>query len=261
LPTLEHGFLSQDKSKEISFFNQHASESEYNVFSERSNYKLVETCLALGGLHAPARIADLGCGSGVFSSILLQKGFACVGVDIAFGLTALGRSLYPGITFLNADIESLPFSTGSLDAVLLSAVIHHLPDAGACAREVFRVLRPGGVFMAFDPNRMNPFMYLYRDRSSPFYSSKGVTENERPVLAWQVRRIFAEAGFEVRSAYLSGLSYRYVASPVARAFLPVYNFLDSVLSVLPLMGKLGSFVLTAGTKPGLDSHRSRQNCA
>ncbi len=45
------------------------------------------------------------------------------------------------------------------------------------------MLRPGGRFVAFDPNRMNPFMWLYRDRASPFYSSVGVTENERPVLA------------------------------------------------------------------------------
>ena len=45
------------------------------------------------------------------------------------------------------------------------------------------MLRPGGRFVAFDPNRMNPFMWLYRDRSSPFYSPVGVTQNERPVLA------------------------------------------------------------------------------
>jgi hypothetical protein len=48
---------------------------------------------------------------------------------------------------------------------------------------------------AFDPNRMNPFMWLYRDRSSPFYSSIGVTENERLVLGWQVREIFRKRRF------------------------------------------------------------------
>jgi SAM-dependent methyltransferase len=51
--------------------------------------------------------------------------------------------------------------------------VHRLLDPARCASEVFRVLKPDGSFVAFDPNRLNPFMYLYRDRSSPFYSSVG----------------------------------------------------------------------------------------
>lgn len=240
--------LTQDKSKEIRFFDSHATAGEYNVFTDSSNRKLVNQCLQLAQLRAPGRIADLGCGSGVFSSILVEKGFLCVGVDIAHGLTVLGRTLHPDVTFINGDIEALPLAPCSLDGVMLSAVIHHLPDPSTCAKEVYRVLKPGGVFVAFDPNRLNPFMYLYRDRTSPFYSKKGVTENERPVLAWEVRRVFSEAGFEVRTTYLSGLSYRYVASGIARVFLPVYNFLDLVLSWMPFLRTFGSFALTAGLK-------------
>jgi hypothetical protein len=37
---------------------------------------------------------------------------------------------------------------------------------------------------------MNPFMWLYRDRASPFYSLVGVTENARPILAAQVAEMF-----------------------------------------------------------------------
>ena len=96
---------------------------------------------------------------------------------------------YPDLEFLEGDAEHLPFPSSSLDGVLLSGLVHHLPDPSRCAAEVFRVLKPGGAFVAFDPNRMNPFMYLYRDRSSPFYSSVGVTENERPVLAQQVAAV------------------------------------------------------------------------
>ena len=35
-------------------------------------------------------------------------------------------------------------------------------------------------------------MWAYRDWDSPFYSNVGVTENERPLLAETVRRVFSE---------------------------------------------------------------------
>ena len=110
------------------------------------------------------------------------------------------------------------------------------------------MLKPGGHFVAFDPNRMNPFMWLYRDRSSPFYSSVGVTENERPILAWQVAEVFRKEGFRVQTDYLAGLAYRYVASQKARILLPVYNFIDNAAFSAAIMKSFRPFVLTAGEK-------------
>ena len=95
---------------------------------------------------------------------------------------------------------------------------------------------------------MNPFMWLYRDRASPFYSPLGVTENERPVLAHEVLAVFENTGFTVSTHYLSGLAYRYVASQRARLLLPVYNFIDAVVFGLGFMERLRPFVLTVGTK-------------
>jgi hypothetical protein len=60
--------------------------------------------------------------------------------------------------------------------------------------------------------------------------------------------VFERAGFAVSSHYLAGLAYRYVASPRARALLPLYNALDAALFGLPVMERLRPFVLTAGTK-------------
>src|SRR5437016_3056145 len=147
--------IVQDKSREKLLFNQHAAASEYNVFSDPSNLKLIEECLKLVDFRPPGRVVDLGCGSGVFGSVLVEKGFSCVGVDIAQALITLGQRPRPEIKFINADVEALPLASASFDGVLLSGLIHHLPDPSLCATEVFRVLKPGGVFMAFDPNRMN----------------------------------------------------------------------------------------------------------
>jgi hypothetical protein len=92
-------------------------------------------------------------------------------------------------------------------------------------------------------------MYLYRDRSSPFYSSNGVTENERPVLADKVAATFQSAGFRTGSEFLSGMKYRYIASSTLRWLLPIYNTLDSLLFAPNFMRRFRAFVFSFGEKP------------
>jgi len=240
---------SQDKAKEIAFFDAHAAADEYDVFTPQANARLIDAVVRLGGFAPGARVADLGCGSGVFTDLLRQGGYDAVGVDLSPKLIALGRSKYPGLELIEGDVEALPFSDASLDGVLLSGLVHHLPDPSRCAAEAFRVLRPGGRFVAFDPNRLNPFMYLYRDRSSPFYSNKGVTENERPVLPGAIAAVFRQAGFRVQTEFLGGLAYRYVASAGARTLLPIYNAIDALVFSPPFLKSFRPFVLTSGEKP------------
>jgi ubiquinone/menaquinone biosynthesis C-methylase UbiE len=239
---------TQDKQKEIAFFDGHAAADDYDVFTPQASERLVDAFVKLTGLEPGARVIDLGCGSGTFTALLARAGYDCVGLDISAKLLEVGRRKHPQIEFVAGDIEHLPFPAESFDGALLSGVVHHFPDPSPCAAETFRLLRPRGHFLAFDPNRMNPFMWLYRDRSSPFYSSVGVTENERPVLAREVRAVFERVGFAVSSHYLSGLAYRYVASRRAQLVLPIYNFIDSAVFGLSVMERLRPFVLTAGAK-------------
>jgi ubiquinone/menaquinone biosynthesis C-methylase UbiE len=238
----------QDKQKEIAFFDGHAAADSYDVFTPESNLRLIGKCTRLAKWQPGARVADLGCGSGVFTNLLHRRGFDAVGLDLSPKLVALGQAKYPDVTFLEGDVEHLPFPDASLDGILLSGLLHHLPDPARCVAETFRVLKPGGSFAAFDPNRMNPFMYLYRDRSSLLYSSVGVTENERPLLARQISAVFKSTGFKVNTDYISDLNYRYLASSKLRWLLPAYNAIDRLVFAPDLMKPLRSFVLTYGEK-------------
>jgi ubiquinone/menaquinone biosynthesis C-methylase UbiE len=240
---------SQNKRAEIAFFDGHAAADTYDVFTPDTNERIIDAFVRLSGLPAGARVVDLGCGSGVFTEVLQRRGYCCTGVDLSPKMIAIARNKFPKIEFIEGDVEQLQFSDGRFDGVLLSGLIHHLPNPSRCASEVFRILRSDGRFVAFDPNRMNPFMYLYRDRSSPFYSSIGVTDNERPVLGHKVAAAFRDAGFTVSTEYLSNVRYRYVASGRVRWLLPVYNAIDRVLFAPSFMRQLRAFVLTFGKKP------------
>jgi SAM-dependent methyltransferase len=236
----------QDKQKEIAFFDAHAASAEYDVFTPQANAPLIAAFVS--ELPRGSHVADLGCGSGVFTELLRREGFASIGLDISPRLVAPGRSKYPCLELIEGDAEKLPFDSESLDGILLSGLVHHFPDPRRLIAEVRRVLKTGGRFVGFDPNRMNPFMWLYRDRASPFYSPVGVTENERPILAWRVAEMFRDQSFRVRTDYLAGLAYRYVASERTRAFLPICNFIDNILFNIAIMKPFRPFVLISGEK-------------
>lgn len=242
----------QNKQAEIAFFDQYSG-GGYDVFDAESKNRIVGECLRILATAKELRpgmlFADFGCGSGVFTGMLAQHGFQTIGIDLSHKLLAAGKAQRPSLAMVAGDVELLPLASASLDLILFSGILHHLPDQARCAAEAFRVLKPGGAFVAFDPNRLNPFMWIYRDKSSPLHSTKGVSVNETPINPGKVAKIFVANGFSVKIDYLSGLHYRMIASSFMRPLLPVYNWLDEVIFTMKLLRRHRAFVITVGTKP------------
>jgi ubiquinone/menaquinone biosynthesis C-methylase UbiE len=239
---------AQDKDLEVRFFDAHAaSGTEYDVFPPETNAKLVDACVTRAGFAPGARVLDLGCGSGVFSRALAARGFRVTGMDLSPGLIEVARQLVGRPEYEVGDAERLPYPDGSFDGVFLAGVIHHFPDPSRMAKEVARVVHRGGAFAAFDPNRRNPFMYLYRVKSSPLYSSKGVAPNEQPVRAETVAAAFGAAGFATGFDYVS-VKYAYVASKLARVALPIYNLAEAVMFAPAPFRRFRAFVLSWGVR-------------
>ncbi|MER6950512.1 class I SAM-dependent methyltransferase [Nonomuraea sp. NPDC000554] len=111
----------------------------------------------LGGpLPAGARVAEIGCGAGYGTKLILDYFHAAhvdaVDLDPAM-ITKAGRRLARcgnQVRLAAGDATDLltVFGAGddSYDAVFDFAIIHHIPDWRAAVAEVARVLRPGGVF-------------------------------------------------------------------------------------------------------------------
>ena len=201
----------------------------YDVFTPESNARLIGTILRLGRFERGARVADLGCGSGVFTDLLRQRGYNSIGLDLSPKLIELGRSKFPGIEFIEGDVEHLPFPAQSLDGILLSGIVHHLPDPARCASEAFRVLRPGGRFVAFDPESHEP---VHVALSRPFVAvlQPGRRDAERTAgacekVASRVPQGRIHGGHGVSHP---DLRYRYIASSRVRWLLPLYNAIDGL---------------------------------
>jgi SAM-dependent methyltransferase len=91
------------------------------------------------------RLLDLGAGTGSWSQAFAGwfPGLEVTAVEPSAAMRA--RCACPGVLAGSAD--DIPLSDESVDAVWLSTVIHHIPDLPRAAREIRRVLRPGGVVL------------------------------------------------------------------------------------------------------------------
>ena len=99
------------------------------------------------------RWIDVGCGNGAFTEVLIAKTSpaAVSGVDPSDGQIAYARSR-PGAAlaeFSVADAQSLPFEDDSFDAASMALVISFLPDPVKAAREMARVVKPGGMVATY----------------------------------------------------------------------------------------------------------------
>ena len=63
---------TQNKQKEIAFFDGHAGADDYDVFTPQASARIVDAFIRLTGLKPPARVVDLGCGSGTFTALLAR---------------------------------------------------------------------------------------------------------------------------------------------------------------------------------------------
>ena len=59
---------------------------------------------------------------------------------------------------VRSDVRSLPFQSGSFDAVYSMGTVEHFADTDRAVREIFRVVRPGGRVVIGVPNRWDPFL-------------------------------------------------------------------------------------------------------
>ncbi len=95
----------------------------------------------------PGAVLDIACGQGTFSVAVARArtGRRVVGVDLSAPQIARAvRRARGEAAFIVGDATELPFAAESFAAVISFTGLHQIPDHGAVAREIARVLRPGG---------------------------------------------------------------------------------------------------------------------
>ncbi|MBC2960003.1 class I SAM-dependent methyltransferase [Nocardioides deserti] len=107
--------------------------------------------LLLGVLpEPPARVADLGCGTGTLSVLLAESGFEVDGLDFSPRMIARaeqkanGPDGLDGLRFTEADVFDPPLAEATYDVVLCRHVLWAMPDPAVALGRWLRLLTPTG---------------------------------------------------------------------------------------------------------------------
>ncbi|AFY48218.1 methylase involved in ubiquinone/menaquinone biosynthesis [Nostoc sp. PCC 7524] len=110
--------------------------------------------LALQGLtiHSDTHILDLCCGSGQATQFLVKYSQNVTGLDASPLSLQRARQNVPEAVYVEAFAEKMPFADHQFDVVHTSAALHEMQpeQLQAIIQEVYRVLKPGGVFTLVD---------------------------------------------------------------------------------------------------------------
>lgn len=116
-------------------------------------------------------IIELGCGNARLARSLLQRWPLCrvTGLEVDAAQHAKNlASPQPGLSFMAAGAEAVPFPDASFDGAMMLKSLHHvpLPAMDRALVEVARVLRPGAFFYVSEPiygGALNELVRIYND--------------------------------------------------------------------------------------------------
>ena len=103
------------------------------------------TLVELAGVEEGRRVLDAAAGDGNVAAAALARGAEVSACDLAGNMVTRGRARVPQARWRHADVQELPYAEGAFDAVLSSLGAVLAPRARRTARELVRVVRPGGV--------------------------------------------------------------------------------------------------------------------
>jgi SAM-dependent methyltransferase len=114
----------------------------------------------------PARILDVGCGTGALAARLAGLGYLVAGLDPSDGMLKVLRERTPEVEAVRGSATEMPFAEDEFDLSISVATMHHIADPAdvrLALGEMVRVVRPGGSVIVWDHNPRNPYWpYLMR---------------------------------------------------------------------------------------------------
>jgi ubiquinone/menaquinone biosynthesis C-methylase UbiE len=177
-----------------------------NYLTYQSELQAVKDLLPENGVGM-----EVGIGSGRFAKPLGIK----LGVEPSSEMRLIARSR--GIETIDSVAESLPFKDKQFDYVLMVTTICFLNDLKAALKEVFRVLKPHGIFLVGFIEKESPLGHLCQSHKdeNPFYKAAHFY-SVYGVLCYLIENDFVD--FQIVQTIFNDLSEINEVEPVKKGF-------------------------------------------
>ena len=194
----------------------------------------------------PAKLLDIGCGTGFYFPLLARRAGRITAVDFSRAMAGEAaryakKERLSNIRVLEMDFESLDLPDESFDVVLSLDVLHHIPDMTAAMKEIRRVLKKGGLFLAIEVNPYNPFALVHNL----------LRREELGVLKTFPDRVLRICGRFFETPEIGFFQYwPYFATLTPPALLPFIRTMDAFCPKVPVLSRLSVYYSVACRKTG-----------
>lgn len=198
-----------------------------------------------GRVPANAKIADLGCGKGIFAFEMgrIFPQASVVGIDIEQSQVDTNNAIVkaegtPNVSFLAEDILKLR-EDAAYDFILSVDNLEHIEDDRAAMRTIHRALKPGGVFLCHVPGRER--IWFFRGRRTNFdvpghmRPGYGRDEFEEKLRGAGFRLAWVKETYGYLETITNNVSYQITGAEKKNALL--YAFIFPVLNAVAWFGR------------------------
>ena len=195
--------------------------SDYDVSRRSSLIKdLLSKCSPKGSA------LEVGCGTGAITPVLLNRGLSVTVGDISAKLAETTAARY-GVMGSECNATAINFPDQSVDLVLSSEVIEHVPDPHKALQEMCRIVSMGGFLVVTSPNKLwYPLLWIAQKIGARKFSG-----NEIWLWPTEARKVIEDQGFEI--VEINGCHLFPWQVPGAKKVLPLFDKLSAYL--WPLM--------------------------
>ena len=143
---------------------------------------------------APAKLLDVGCGPGVYLSMLSKnprfEGYEFSGMDYATEMVTYAKLSYGKIRWKQGSIYETKYEDNSFDVIHVSFVLIHLTNPALALAELYRILKPNGILYVVDVNDDTfegaPIIRRMIQKHKQIYEGRRDIMNYLPALAQDV---------------------------------------------------------------------------
>jgi ubiquinone/menaquinone biosynthesis C-methylase UbiE len=209
-------------------------------------------------------VAEVCCGTGEAFAIFEDTIHTGVGVDVSTSMLHKAQASFDNTSlhFVQGDATQMPLAEDTFDTVIMLGGIHHVPDRNALFQQVFKILKPGGVYIWREPVSdfwLWKFLRAIVYRLSPILDH----ETERPLTWDETVPLLEDTGFVVEQWRTCGFFgfcifmnsdvlyfnrlFRFV--PGIRPITRVFARFDNWCTGLPGLRRAGLQVVGRAVKP------------